>query len=221
MKRRGFTLIELLVVVAIVAILAAIIFPVFTNARERARQIKCVSNLRQLSTGFLMYMDENGGGMPSLSRYVDGYTRGISNPPMDWCGSFNTQVGCLVYPRKGSLFRYVRSEQVYLCPSDYNVLAEGLIVKTKYYKLSYDVNYQLHFAKLDSLAKRPTKVLMLIQESRKTINDGYFVWKDKVDDSSATHWDGTTVSYCDGHAKWRSYKELDREIASNNWAIYP
>src|SRR5262245_8386202 len=56
--RRGFTLIELLVVIAIIAILAAILFPVFAQAREKARQITCSSNLRQIGQGILMYAQD-------------------------------------------------------------------------------------------------------------------------------------------------------------------
>jgi prepilin-type N-terminal cleavage/methylation domain-containing protein/prepilin-type processing-associated H-X9-DG protein len=57
-KSSGFTLIELLVVIAIIAILAAILFPVFAQAREQARKITCVSNLRQLTNGWLMYVQD-------------------------------------------------------------------------------------------------------------------------------------------------------------------
>jgi len=56
--RRGFTLIELLVVIAIIAILAAILFPVFAKAREKARQASCMSNLKQLTLGFLQYVQD-------------------------------------------------------------------------------------------------------------------------------------------------------------------
>jgi prepilin-type N-terminal cleavage/methylation domain-containing protein/prepilin-type processing-associated H-X9-DG protein len=57
-SRRGFTLIELLVVIAIIAILAAILFPVFAQAREKARQVSCLSNLRQMSTAVAMYVQD-------------------------------------------------------------------------------------------------------------------------------------------------------------------
>src|SRR5258707_2078072 len=57
-RRSGFTLIELLVVIAIIAILAAILFPVFAQAREKARSISCLSNLKQLGTGSMMYIQD-------------------------------------------------------------------------------------------------------------------------------------------------------------------
>jgi len=61
LDRRGFTLIELLVVIAIIAILAAILFPVFAQAREKARQTSCLSNLRQLSSAMVMYAEDCDG----------------------------------------------------------------------------------------------------------------------------------------------------------------
>src|SRR5580704_601587 len=57
-RRRGFTLIELLVVIAIIGILAAILFPVFASAREKARQITCLSNLRQIGLASLQYVQD-------------------------------------------------------------------------------------------------------------------------------------------------------------------
>ena len=64
-RNRGFTLIELLVVIAIIAILAAILFPVFAQAREAARRSACLSNMKQISTALLMYAQDNDEILPA------------------------------------------------------------------------------------------------------------------------------------------------------------
>jgi len=68
-RSRGFTLIELLVVIAIIAILAAILFPVFAQAREKARQTSCLSNEKQIGTAVIMYAQDYDEGMPAWSSY--------------------------------------------------------------------------------------------------------------------------------------------------------
>lgn len=64
MRRAGFTLIELLVVIAIIAILAAILFPVFARARARAMQNTCLSNVKQITLGLMMYASDNDQRFP-------------------------------------------------------------------------------------------------------------------------------------------------------------
>jgi len=70
--KKGFTLIELLVVIAIIAILAAILFPVFAQAREKARAITCVSNEKQMGLALLQYIGDNDELFPFLQYYYTG-----------------------------------------------------------------------------------------------------------------------------------------------------
>jgi prepilin-type N-terminal cleavage/methylation domain-containing protein/prepilin-type processing-associated H-X9-DG protein len=71
-RRKAFTLIELLVVIAIIAILAAILFPVFAQAKEAAKKTTCISNLKQLATAFQMYMGDADDVWPVWSNNMNG-----------------------------------------------------------------------------------------------------------------------------------------------------
>jgi len=129
MARRGFTLIELLVVIAIVAILAAILFPVFVQAKERARQAKCCSNLKQLTQAFFSYCDDNNGFLPMGSRryfYNDGKGSCTAANAIEWTGtqwsSWSENTCYAIDPSKGSLWRYVRNRAVYNCPTDQDLV---------------------------------------------------------------------------------------------------
>jgi prepilin-type N-terminal cleavage/methylation domain-containing protein/prepilin-type processing-associated H-X9-DG protein len=109
MRRRtqsGFTLIELLVVIAIIAILAAILFPVFAQAREKARSTSCVSNLKQLALGMNMYAND----------YDETF------PQWKWdqnqvAGTVNKNNGTTIW--WNAIYPYVKNVQVYTCPSAY------------------------------------------------------------------------------------------------------
>src|SRR5579885_285931 len=68
-RRNAFTLIELLVVIAIIAILAAILFPVFAQAREKARQTACLSNMKQIGLGLMMYLQDYDETLPMAQSY--------------------------------------------------------------------------------------------------------------------------------------------------------
>src|SRR5215475_4407739 len=75
--RGAFTLIELLVVIAIIAILAAILFPVFAQAREKARQASCLSNMKQIGTATMMYVQDYDEGMPIGYYATTGYAEEV------------------------------------------------------------------------------------------------------------------------------------------------
>jgi prepilin-type N-terminal cleavage/methylation domain-containing protein/prepilin-type processing-associated H-X9-DG protein len=72
-KRHGFTLIELLVVIAVIAILAAVLFPVFAQARDKARSVACLSNMRQIGTAIMMYVQDYDETFPAAYNYNGGY----------------------------------------------------------------------------------------------------------------------------------------------------
>lgn len=105
-QRRGFTLIEILVVVAIIAILAAILFPVFARARESARKSSCQSNLKQIGLAWMQYtQDYDDKVMPG----------GAFGDSKLWIGNWDASNNIL--PKTSYLEPYMKADQVYACPS--------------------------------------------------------------------------------------------------------
>ena len=222
-KLKGFTLIELLVVIAIIAILAAILFPVFATAKERARQVKCLNNLKQLSIAFTQYANDFDGVMPIGSSTMM-YPSETANR-YDWVGS--PWVSKPVWPERGHLWRYTKNRAIYSCPTDKNLpYKEAAMRDATAVRLSYSLNKTLATTrdgkvKLDAnTSGRASKILLLIHEDA-GINDGYFAWPQQSDIPDKLHYDGTATIYCDSHARWCSTKELRRQMDALEWNITP
>lgn len=102
-QKRAFTLIELLVVIGIISILASVLLPVFGRARENARRSSCQSNLKQIGMGFLQYSQDFDETLPFPFMGANGNASNPAAPLYKWMDS--------IYP-------YVKSEQLFNCPSD-------------------------------------------------------------------------------------------------------
>ncbi|MCS6776569.1 MAG: DUF1559 domain-containing protein [Chloroherpetonaceae bacterium] len=120
--RSAFTLIELLIVIAIIAILAAMLFPVFAQAREKARQSGCISNLKQLATATMMYTQDYDETFPN-AQWI-----GPAAFPPHWY--FGESVRDLLEP-------YVRNASIFVCPSDTELARLTLRATGKPFGLSY------------------------------------------------------------------------------------
>ena len=112
-KSTGFTLIELLVVIAIISILAGILFPVFATARERARRTACISNLKQLGLAFTMYEQDYDERLPACADGVNIASAWVFMNSFDGAG-----IASKFDVTQGSLYTYVKTKGVYMCPDD-------------------------------------------------------------------------------------------------------
>ncbi len=219
----GFTLIELLVVIAIIAVLAAILFPVLAAAKARAVCSTCLNHEKQLALAFRAYMDDNGGSMPKIQPW--NAKRQPPEYPADWCGStypaISGQAPCAL--KQGSLWPYTKNTEIYLCPADRGFPAKGVLSWPRDYPLSYSVNYLFdwHFFKhsLDNAPnRRQSRLLLLLHESRHTINDGALWWNSTTDDlPSKVHYSGTNACFVDCHAAYLTYDELCKRRDSGEW----
>ena len=236
--KRAFTLIELLVVIGIIAVLAAILFPVFATARGKARQTVCTSNLRQIGLGLQMYAQDYEGMVPFAKDASDEYV------PQIW--SFNpackalldimpflhpspnpAQVGTIL---SGGMDAYINSTDIWRCPSDagFDVLDNNYScdgpcplparpTMFKKYGASYLFRTELAFrrANIDSLEGYDLESQSAVGPAGVNfLFDGNGSWHGS---SLAIGRSGLryNVLYLDGHAKSASYDQYQRAWATD------
>jgi len=234
---RGFTLIELLVVIAIIAILAAILFPVFAQARESARGASCLSNLRQFATATLKYVQDYDEVFPQSAYSMDNL---ILYP-----GSNDR-----VFTVFDAVIPYMRNIDILVCPSnrpgtDWKLILSWVRLRTagNFQYASYAYNFALFqdpsvppglweddpvvpMAQLqdpvhttmfyDSVHKHPRDPLIdpICPRPRFIIDWSAFP-------GDPRHKNGININFADGHAKWyhrygkipgKSYDDNNREV---------
>lgn len=211
-KERAFTLIELLVVIAIIAILAAILLPVFARARQKARDSRCISNLKQISQAILQYASDHDQYMPVVAS--------TTNPPQPQDPLWTS----LIAP-------YVKNEDIYLCSSADSKATFGKTWSERGF-LPYGMNWFWGFPYASSMdytiqqskLSRPAASILVMDsvpvDPGTDPVGGYLVMPfgfegrtrvspvDHMGGFSSRHHEGTMVAFADGHAKWYKSETL-------------
>jgi prepilin-type N-terminal cleavage/methylation domain-containing protein/prepilin-type processing-associated H-X9-DG protein len=138
-KSLAFSLIELLVVIAIISILAALLLPALSKAKSAAQSTACNSNLRQLQAGWLMYVHDNNDSLPpNISRKIQLDQANVAGAWVLGNAKTDTNTANI---EAGVLFKYMRSVQVYRCPSDRStVRSQPALPRTRSYSVQSWLN---------------------------------------------------------------------------------
>lgn len=229
----AFTLIELLVIIAIIAILAALLLSALASAKERARVIQCLNNLKQLHLGWIMYYGDNN------ERLVNNWTvaPGIS-PAGSWTmGTVANTTGNVSDLKGGLLYPYYNSVANYVCPDAVTVSGRAPVRTVSMMELiggaddvtaakygvypatgDFGAAYPMHVKTSQIVNPGPSLAIVFVDESQNSVDDGIYAltWTQWKNSPGVRHSKGATFSFVDGHVeKWR-WKGLAREMGIFN-----
>jgi prepilin-type N-terminal cleavage/methylation domain-containing protein/prepilin-type processing-associated H-X9-DG protein len=212
----AFTLIELLVVIAIISILASILLPAFAQAREKARQTSCLSNMKQLCTAFMMYSQDYDEGFPGAGDHGSTTSPCVGTADDNWVQGQLITKDTAACPQnqqpipQGAIYSYVKNTRVYVCPSDGEADERTL---------SFAMNSLLSEQGLPQV-QAPSDCILLVDEESGKVDDGYFDaptsdkpmggadFTGKNDQPATRHNRGGIYAYVDGHAKWAQPSQI-------------
>jgi prepilin-type N-terminal cleavage/methylation domain-containing protein/prepilin-type processing-associated H-X9-DG protein len=230
-RRVGFTLIELLVVIAIIAILAGMLLPALSKAKEKAMGTKCLSNNKQLQLAWSLY---HGDYDDKISR--NGGATSLANSNNTWCaewirpdfsGTWPYQPG---WETNTALFmhcqlgKYAQNAGIFKCPSDKYVYPQAVATYCRSVSMNNWMNGsarpsaaatpgRIVYTRLSQMG-RPTELYVFVHEDVNSIDDGYFaVDLDPVNNGSwnnsnrpaAMHNGSTAFGFADGHVEFHRW----------------
>lgn len=207
----GFTLIELLVVIGIIAVLAAILFPVFAQVRENGRRTACLSNLRQLGLAFTMYAQDYDERLPAAT---DGGKGEKTEGGWIYYEEFPVnQNPKTVDVTRGAIYPYVKDRRMYVCPDDTQGQAAGDSYAVNSCLTDPTITGYRPGRALASLTSSPTEITLLTEEAshqeenpvpnerqRSSTDDG-FQNIEVGNFLTERHTGGSVLLFVDGHTK--------------------
>lgn len=202
-RRPAFTLVELLIVIAIIAILAAILFPVLARARENARRASCQSNLKQIALGATLYIQD----------YDEHFPLGLTKKSeISYSSSFD-----LLQP-------YLKNSQIGICPSDADT-PDVILPLPDLSPSSYTSNAKVTTTPFLGEPSPPSMTSVAEASRLPLVWDAINVSADLVPDVKVMrrHFEGANCMFADGHVKWiRTHPELwDVARGTNYWDAAP